>query len=50
MMSGVNSYFSIRVNMVIVVLLIVLSFSAVLLRDQFDPVMLSLMISYAFIM
>lgn len=49
MMSGVNSWFSIRVNTVVIVLLVVITFSAILLRDKFDAVMLSLMISYAFI-
>jgi ABC-type multidrug transport system fused ATPase/permease subunit len=44
--SGVTSWFSIRVDMIAVLLILVLSITCVITRESTDPIILSILMSY----
>lgn len=47
MMSAVNSYFSVRLDLVSCLITLVLTISCVVLRDEANPIMLSLLLTYS---
>ena len=47
MMSAVNSWFAIRLDIVSVLVMLVLTLFCVLYRDHADPIILSLLVTYS---